>query len=176
MSRASSGKSVYLLVGLLVVAADQWSKWLVEQHLPPHRPLTVIPGFLDFTHVRNTGVAFGMFAANGSGSVTLVLTLLGLLALTVVGAYFWRTPPSERLTLTALGLILGGAVGNLIDRIASGAVTDFVDAYFGSYHWHTFNVADSAITVGICLMALEVLLGHRKGSPEPETRAAGRRD
>ncbi len=158
-------KGPYLLLALFVLVADQWSKWWVEQRLPLHQPREIIPGFLNFTHVQNTGVAFGMFAANGDNRGTLVLTLLGLAALAVVGVYFWRTANQDRLMLTSLGLILGGAVGNLMDRIAAGSVTDFIDAYVGTYHWHTFNVADSAITIGICLMAVEIFVGGRKPVP-----------
>lgn len=161
-------KRSLLLLSLAVVVADQWSKYLVEQKLPLHRAFEVIPGFLNFTHVQNTGVAFGMFAANGSPIGTLILLALGLAALTIVGIYFWRTAPSDRLMLVSLSLILGGAVGNLIDRLATGSVTDFIDAYVGTYHWHTFNIADSAITIGICLMAIEILPGRgRRGGNEP---------
>jgi len=162
MSESDGIKRRFLLLSLLVLVADQWSKWMVERHLPLHQPKEVIPGFLNFTHVQNSGVAFGMFAANGDSRGTLILTLLGLVALVVVGVYFWRTANEDRLMLTSLALILGGAVGNLLDRIASGSVTDFIDAYLGTYHWHTFNVADSAITIGIFLMAVEILLAGRK--------------
>lgn len=162
MSESRQTKARYLLLSLLVLVADQWSKWAVEQYLPFHQPMKIIPGLLNFTHVQNSGVAFGMFAANGDSRGTLILTLLGLVALVVVGVYFWRTANEDRLMLTSLALILGGAVGNLLDRIASGSVTDFIDAYLGTYHWHTFNVADSAITIGIFLMAVEILLAGRK--------------
>ncbi len=156
------GKVNYLVLALAVVVADQWSKWLVETHLAGRPPLRVIPGFLNLTYVTNTGVAFGMLPANGNPLMTGLLTLLGLAALGVVAYYFRHTPATDRRLLAAFGLILGGAVGNLIDRVASGAVTDFVDAYFGTYHWHTFNVADSAITVGLGLMALDVFAGRRR--------------
>lgn len=165
MSEIRGVKGAYLLLSLAVVVFDQWSKWWVEQNLPLHQPMTIIPGFLNFTHVQNSGVAFGMFA-EGGGRGTLILTALGLVALSVVGVYFWRTATSDRLMLTSLALILGGAVGNLLDRIAAGFVTDFIDAYFGTYHWHTFNVADSAITVGIALMALDIFFAGKK---TPET-------
>lgn len=171
MIERPTSKATYLLLSLAVVVADQWSKWLVERYLPLHRPMEIIPGLLNFTHVKNTGVAFGMFAANGSSTGTAVLTILGLIALTVVGVYFWHTSKQDTLMLTSLSLILGGAVGNLMDRIAAGSVTDFVDAYLGTYHWHTFNVADSAITIGICLMALEILLGGKE--PKKEAASAG---
>jgi len=173
---ASGVKGTLLLVSLAVVILDQWTKYLVETRLPLHRAVEVIPGCLNFTHVQNTGVAFGMFAANGNGLGTIVLTILGFLALAVVGTYYWRTPPQDKLMLTSLSLILGGAVGNLIDRLATGSVTDFIDAYLGTYHWHTFNIADSAITIGICLMALELLPGRRRAAGEAtEPRATASR-
>ena len=161
-------KSNYLLLSLLVLVLDQWSKWQVERHLVNRGPLEVIPGFLNLIHVENSGVAFGMFAANGNRFGTLALTLLGLAALTLVGIYFWKTPRDQKLLLVSLALILGGAVGNLVDRIAAGAVTDFIDAYVGTYHWHTFNVADSAISVGIVLMALDIFVS-REGDGGTET-------
>ncbi len=150
-------KGTYLLLSLAVLALDQWSKWWIEGHLAPHAVLPVVPGFLNLTHVRNTGVAFGLFAGQAAGLGSWFLSLLGLGALAVVGLYFRRAAPSDSRLLAALASILGGALGNLLDRVASGAVTDFIDAYVGSYHWHTFNVADSAITVGIALMALDFL-------------------
>ncbi|RMH15350.1 MAG: signal peptidase II [Acidobacteria bacterium] len=163
------GKAPYLLISLAVLVLDQWTKWLVELHLPHHASVEVIPNLLSFTHVRNTGVAFGLFAAHGDATGTLVLSLLGLLALTFVGFYFHQVPRDEGTLLVALALVLGGAVGNLIDRLATGSVTDFVDFYVGSYHWHTFNVADSAITVGIGLMLASSL--RRPRSPEAATGA-----
>lgn len=156
----------FLLISLAVLVLDQWSKWLVEQHLPLHTNREVIPGLLDLTHVRNTGVAFGLFAAQGAAGGTWLLTALGLGALAFVGFYFWSIPAEEKLLLTSLSLVLGGAIGNLVDRIATGAVTDFIDFYVGGWHWHTFNVADSAITVGIVLMILSTFLS------KPEEPAA----
>jgi signal peptidase II len=156
------GKGAYLLASVGVVFLDQLTKGLVETRYALHSTREVIPGFLNFTHVRNSGVAFGLFASHGDGALgSLVLVVLGLVALVVVGLYFWRTSTGDRALLSALALILGGAVGNLIDRIGSGGVTDFIDAYVGTYHWHTFNVADSAITVGIVLMVLDLLLPRR---------------
>lgn len=162
-----AGKVRWLYLSALVVALDQWSKWWVQDRLPLHVPHPVFPG-LNLTHVENTGVAFGLFAADGRLPVTLTLTLLGLVALGVLGVYFARTPHQDRRLLAALALILGGAVGNLIDRVASGAVTDFVDVYVRSYHWHTFNVADSAITVGTLLIVWDVLRPHRGADPGDE--------
>ena len=147
----------YLLISLAVLVLDQWSKWMVELHLGMHASKSVIPGFLDITHVQNTGVAFGMFAAHGDAANTWLLIGLGLGALLFVAYYFSQVPGEDRVLLVALALVLGGAVGNLLDRVLQGSVTDFVDVYYGTYHWHTFNVADSAITVGIVLMILGTL-------------------
>jgi len=155
-------RSRYLVLSLFVLVLDQWSKWLVEMKLAERGSIEVIPNLLDFTYVKNTGVAFGLFAAHGDGTGKWILTGLGLAALLFVGYYFKAVPLGDRPLLVALALVLGGAVGNLLDRALSGAVTDFVDFYFGTYHWHTFNVADSAISIGIAVM---VLATFRK-SPE----------
>ncbi len=164
------GKIPYLFVTLGILVADQWTKHLVEVHLPRGASEPVISGFLNLVHVRNTGVAFGLFASDG-GSTSWVLTALGLVALAAVSIYFLWTPVRDRLLLTALALVAGGAVGNLLDRVMAGSVTDFVDVYVGSYHWPAFNVADSAITVGIVLMILDTFR-HRPGEAD-ETGAAG---
>jgi signal peptidase II len=165
-------KGHWLLLSLAVLAIDQWSKWLVEVHLPLHASQPLIPGVLNLTHVRNTGVAFGLFSGRATSAAVAVL---GLLALVLVGAYFARTRTRDRWLLTALSLVMGGAVGNLTDRLVSGAVTDFVDVYLGTAHWPSFNVADSAITVGIAALALDILHPRRRGSREETApgRAAG---
>ncbi len=155
-------KLPYLFLALTVVVLDQWTKWLVEVHLPRGAAEPIVPGFLNLVHVKNTGVAFGLFASEG-GSTSWALTLLGLAALAAVGLYFRFTPPHDRLLLTALGAVAGGAVGNLLDRVMAGSVTDFVDVYAGSYHWPAFNVADSAITLGIGLMVLDVFRRRPEG-------------
>jgi signal peptidase II len=156
----------YLFLSLAVIILDQWSKWMVEVHLPHHAAHPLIPGFLNLTHVRNTGVAFGLFASAGVTSGSWLLTLLGLAALTAVGVYFWFAPARDRVLLVALALVVGGAIGNLIDRVSSGAVTDFIDFYVGVHHWPSFNVADSAISIGIVLMALDSFRSH-KDHPHP---------
>jgi signal peptidase II len=161
----------YLWVSLMVVVLDQWTKWLVELHLPWHLAQPVVPGFINLTHVRNTGVAFGLFAADGV-SASWMLTALGLLALAAVAVYFGVASPRDRSLLVALALVVGGAVGNLIDRVASGAVTDFIDVYIGMHHWPSFNVADSAISVGIALMAIDSLRPRKTGTPASEPQSA----
>jgi signal peptidase II len=161
---ADPGKLRYLLVSLAVVVLDQWTKWLVEVHLAHHSAQPIVPGFLNLTHVRNTGVAFGLFASHGM-SASWMLTGLGLLALSAVSVYFGYASPHDRGLLVALALVVGGAIGNIIDRIASGAVTDFIDVYVGSHHWPSFNIADAAISIGIALMAIDSLWSRRSGHP-----------
>jgi signal peptidase II len=166
---ADPGKLRYLLVSLAVVILDQWTKWLVELHLAHHVAQPIVPNLLNLTHVRNTGVAFGLFASHGL-SASWVLTGLGLVALSAVSLYFGYASPRDRSLLLALALVVGGAVGNLIDRIASGAVTDFIDVYVGTHHWPSFNVADAAISVGIVLMAIDSLWSRRAApASEPQS-------
>lgn len=173
----TSGKGAYLLISLIVLALDQWSKWLIEANLELYQVVSVIPNFLNLTHVRNTGVAFGLFAAHGDVVGTWLLSTLGLAALIFVGLYFRQVPRSDVMLLSALALVLGGAVGNLVDRVASRGVTDFIDVFVGSYHWHTFNVADSAITVGIVFMLISSFRGHAgDGSGKPSSSKAADSD
>ncbi len=154
-ARPRTRKSLYLLIAAAVLALDQWTKWLIESHLPEMSSHEVIPGLLHISHVRNTGVAFGMFANGGRDGSPWVLSLFGLVALGLIAVLFYRTPEGDRGLLAALALVLGGAVGNLFDRMASGAVTDFIAVFIGSYRWPDFNVADSAISVGLVLILLD---------------------
>lgn len=142
----------FLVISALIVALDQWTKLWIEAALEPHERMEVVPGFFNLVHVQNTGIAFGLFPAGRELGGTLVLTALGFAALAIVSVYFRRTSERERLLLLSLSLVLGGAVGNLVDRILLRAVTDFLDVYVSAYHWPAFNVADSGVTVGIVLM------------------------
>ncbi|HEV7669921.1 MAG TPA: signal peptidase II [Thermoanaerobaculia bacterium] len=164
--RIAPKKLGFLFVSLAVLVFDQWTKWLIEVHLPLHASTPVLGGLVNLTHVRNTGVAFGLFAAQGLASGSWLLTALGLGALAAVCLYFWRTPTKDRALLAALALVVGGALGNLLDRAATGAVTDFVDLFVGIHHWPAFNVADAAISVGIALMAFDSLK-RRHPAAEP---------
>ncbi len=154
-TREHRTKARFLLIALAVLACDQWSKWMVEAHLPEPSSQEIIPGFLHLSHVRNTGVAFGLFAAPGADGASWLLSLLGISALVLVSYFFWRAPANGRLLLVSLALVLGGAVGNLMDRLSTGAVTDFIGVYLGSYRWPDFNVADSAISIGIALLLID---------------------
>lgn len=167
MSTPPPSRWPWLLIGAAVLALDLWSKWLVEAQIPLFGSRVIIPGFLSFTHVQNPGVAFGFLADAATKTGPWLVTALGLVALAFVAHLFVRTDPGDRLLLVALSMIAGGAVGNLIDRVTTGAVTDFVDVYVGTYHWHTFNVADSAISVGLVLLLLDGLR-HRSHAKRAE--------
>lgn len=152
-----------LLLALAILAVDQWTKAWIERTLPVGGVREVIPGLFNLTHIRNDGVAFGLLAAHDGPWKAWLLAALAMVAIGVVIALLRGTPDSQPVSVAALGLVLGGAVGNLLDRVMSGAVTDFLDFYRGGYHWHNFNVADAAISVGVALLLLDSLVLSRRG-------------
>jgi signal peptidase II len=142
---------------LAVLVLDVVTKYLALGRLPPGRPVVVIDGFFSLTLVMNPGLAFGMLADTPAGWRWLV-ALLSIAALTVLAVVGLRMlPGGGRFTPVALGLIFGGAIGNLIDRARFGAVVDFLDFYWRGYHWPAFNVADASISVGVVVLALRML-------------------
>lgn len=140
-----------------IVVFDQISKALVRQHLPLHSSVSVIPGLFDLTHVRNTGAAFGILNAADFPFKSILLMAVAAGALVAISLFVARQGDLKLLSRLGLALILGGAVGNLIDRAAAGYVIDFVDVYWRDYHFWAFNVADSSITVGATLMVCDML-------------------
>lgn len=149
------------LIALAAFALDRWSKFLVDTRLQPYQSHTVIPGFFDIVRSNNTGVAFGLFAGAASGRRVALLLGFSAAALLVLIWLLVRTSGADTLSATAVALIFGGAAGNVYDRIRAGSVTDFLDFYIGSYHWYTFNLADTAITIGAGLL----LFGMIRRSP-----------
>ncbi len=148
-----------------VVALDQLTKALVLSRLDHGIPVSVIDGFLALTLVMNTGLAFGLLAGLPPSWRWLV-ALLSIGALVVLARVAVRVlAQGSRVDTLAIGLVFGGAVGNLIDRARFGAVVDFVDVYFRGWHWPAFNVADSAITVGVALLAFRLLVQSASGAP-----------
>jgi signal peptidase II len=155
----------YLIITAAVIVLDLWTKWLVVKRIDLHEAIPVIPNFFQLVHVRNTGAAFGIGANASSKIVPLLLNLGAIAVFCVVVVYALRSAVTDRLLQTGLHLILGGAIGNLLDRFRFGYVVDFLDVYVGRHHWPAFNVADSAICIGIGLLFLDM----RK---KPETTAA----
>ncbi len=149
-----------------IVVTDQMTKALVRPALALHDSVEVIPGFLNLTRVHNTGAAFGMLNSVDFPFKTVVLTVVATLALAGVAWYAATVPQNDRLARIGVASILGGAIGNLIDRATVGYVLDYVDAYFRGWHFWAFNVADAAISIGVVLMILDLLgLGRRASNP-----------
>jgi signal peptidase II len=147
---------------LVVVVLDQITKQMVRDALALHESVEVIPGFLDLTRVHNTGAAFGMMNGVDFPFKTVVMSLVALAALIGVGWYAITVPLGDLIARMGIAGVVGGAIGNLIDRATAGYVLDFVDAYWHGWHFWAFNVADAAITVGVGCMILDILgLGRR---------------
>ena len=130
---------------------------MVRSALPLHESVTLIPGVLDFTHVRNSGAAFGILNGVDFPGKTVLISLVATGALVAIGMYSAALSSHQTLARVGLALVSGGAAGNLIDRVFSGSVVDFVDAYWRSWHFWTFNVADAAISIGVTIMILDML-------------------
>jgi len=141
------------LVALAVVLADQATKAVVERMLVLHETIALTP-FFALSYVRNTGAAFGVLAAAPVGVRLPLFLAVTVVASAAVVSYLRRTPADQRWRVAALGAVLGGAVGNLLDRVRYGEVVDFLDLHWGELHWPAFNVADAAITVGVAIVLL----------------------
>ena len=150
----------YLILSLAVIALDAFTKWLIIERVPLNSAFPVIENLFQIVHVRNTGAAFGIGANSNSPVVPIMLNGGAIVVFIIVVFYSLRSQVSDRLLQTGLHLILGGAIGNLIDRFRFGSVVDFLDVFvsFGGreHHWPAFNVADSAICVGIALLFLDM--------------------
>ena len=159
-----------LVTAVTVVALDQLTKALVRTRFALHDSIDIVPGWLSLTRVHNTGAAFGMLNDVDFPLKTVVLMAVALGALGGVAWYAAGLPAESRIARLGIAAVLGGAVGNLIDRATAGYVLDFVDAYWNGWHFWAFNVADAAITVGVGFMLLDIVLelagqGHRASDP-----------
>jgi signal peptidase II len=150
---------------LAIVAADQVSKAVITDSLGLGQSMPLIPGLLHLTLVRNTGMAFGLLAGADIPFKAVLVTLLSVAAMGAVTYYALKSPQNERITRIGLTFILGGALGNIIDRVRLGYVVDFVDVFYGDTHWPAFNVADTCICIGVGLLLLDSI---RKRDNESE--------
>jgi signal peptidase II len=139
-----------------IVVLDQITKTLVVRGITLHDTVTLVPGLLNLTHVRNTGAAFGMLSSVHFPGKALLVTLLAVAAIVAIGVYASRFASETRLARTGLALVLAGAAGNLLDRARLGYVVDFVDVHYAGWHFWAFNVADSSITVGAIVLILDM--------------------
>ncbi len=143
----------WLALAGLIVILDYWTKHLASQNLELYRPVP-ITGWLNLTLAHNEGAAFSLLADAGGWQRWFFIIITVLISLVLL-VWLWRQPPDSRLLPTSLTLVLGGALGNLVDRIQQGYVVDFVDVHVAGWHWPAFNLADSAITVGVILLLIE---------------------
>ncbi len=151
-----------MLPALLLVGLDQITKYLVIQALPKHSSIALIEGFLNLVHVRNRGMAFGMLNGLSTNAASYLLATVSIIAVFAITIYALKYGDGSATTTFGLSLILGGAVGNLIDRLRLGEVIDFIDVYLGSYHWPAFNAADSGITIGVFLVVAAHLFQKKR--------------
>jgi len=156
-------------LALIVFLIDRVSKTIIENYVSALDTFTVIPGFFDIIHSQNRGVAFGLFNDSTSEWRTFLLIVFSLVALAVVSGMLWQAPRMDRLSVLGLSLVLGGALGNVFDRVIWGRVTDFLEFYIGSLHWPTFNIADSCIVIGSGLLLLDMLKAKREPARTPRT-------
>jgi signal peptidase II len=163
----NSARTVHFLLALVVVFLDRWTKRLVAARIGMYSHIQIIPGFLRLTHTENTGAAFSLFADSPSHWKTVLLIGFSMIAMVIVSVLLWKQTRPLTMTGIALSLILGGSVGNLWDRLASGRVVDFLLFYVKQYQWPVFNLADSAIVVGAALLVIEILWGKSGAHETP---------
>jgi signal peptidase II len=144
-----------------VVVLDQITKILVDRTMPLYHSVEIIPNFVHLTYVRNTGAAFGFMAGSPSTLRMVFFLLVSGVAIACISFLLKTLRPQQKILTVSLSLVLGGAIGNLVDRLRLGEVIDFIDLHWDHLHWPAFNVADSAITIGVALLFIQML---RKGS------------
>lgn len=162
---------LWLLLAAVVIVLDQWTKHLATASLELYRPVPVTTWF-NLTLAHNTGAAFSFLADGGGWQRWLFIVAASAISVFLV-IWLWRLPLVARALPVALMLLLGGAIGNLIDRVSLGYVVDFIDLHYGGRHWPAFNIADSAIVVGVILMLLESLFEPREIPQTPSQNGPG---
>lgn len=155
----------HFLIALAVLVLDRLSKWLVVERIELHDSIVIVPGFFRLVHVQNRGAAFGLLSDSATDWKVSLLILFSVAALVIVSTLLWKNSHAFSATGVALTLILGGALGNLWDRLVHGHVVDFLDFAVRGYHWPAFNVADSAIVVGALILVGEILFAKADSPP-----------
>ncbi|MCS6283838.1 MAG: signal peptidase II [Nitrospira sp.] len=148
-----------------VIVIDQLSKQHIMETMRLHESIPIVPNLFSFTYIRNPGAAFGLLAGSSNAFRMVFFGLTSIFALVLLGTILYRMPEREWMGRLSVSAILGGAVGNLIDRLRFGEVIDFLDVYIDSYHWPAFNVADSAITVGVIFLIIHFMFEKQDVPP-----------
>ncbi|HTY64488.1 MAG TPA: signal peptidase II [Acidobacteriota bacterium] len=164
----------YYTVSVLILLIDYLTKWVVRVKLDPNQPFELLPGFLRLSYWENTGVAFGLFDALTSTWKPYILVAMGVAAVIVILVYSAHMPPDRKLMQLSLAIVIGGILGNLVDRVARGSVIDFIEFHiYDSFHWPNFNAADSAITIGIALLLIDTVKNPAVKEEGAETDPSG---
>ena len=169
MRAASRPYVILAVVSLTIVVLDQMTKAYISHTMRLHQSIPIIPDFFSLTYIRNPGAAFGIFASSHSAFRLVFFILTSLFAMVLLGTIFYRLHPKDWWGQLSIAGILGGAVGNLLDRLRFGEVIDFLDFYVNGYHWPAFNVADSAISVGVISLLVFFAFEKKKPDPSPDS-------
>lgn len=148
---------IFIFISLYILIVDQWTKYVVQQKLPLYTRVEVIPGFFNLTHVRNKGGAFGIFGGEKFGFGSVFFVVVSIFAVISLLYIYLKVKNENKRIYFPFSLIIGGAIGNLLDRIRLGEVIDFLDFKIFSFHWPAFNIADSAISLGVFFLAYGLL-------------------
>ena len=155
------------VISSALIVIDQYTKFMVTLHIPLSYSINIVEGFFNLTHVRNSGVAFGIFSEQNSELKPYLLIFVSIIAIIAILVIFHQTGKEKRLVQGGLVLVFSGAIGNLIDRVLHKEVIDFIDIFFNNRHWPAFNVADACITIGVMLLAADLLVsGKSYNSPD----------
>ena len=166
MTTTPSRYFLLLVVSLVIVVVDQATKIYIMNTMRLHESIPIIPGYFNLTYIRNPGAAFGILASSSSAFRLVFFVLTAIIALGLLGMIFYRLHPEDLWGQLTISSIFGGAIGNLFDRLRFGEVVDFLDVYVNGYHWPAFNVADSAISIGV--VSLLILFAvEKKNHEEP---------
>ena len=155
------------IISSALIIIDQYTKFMVSLHIPLNYSVKVVAGFFNLTHIRNSGVAFGIFSEQNSELKPYLLIFVSIIAIIAILVIFHQTEREKKLVQTGLVLVFSGAIGNLIDRVLHKEVIDFIDIFFNNRHWPAFNVADACITIGVMLLAADLLVSSKRfNSPD----------
>lgn len=153
-----------------IILLDQITKIWVQRTFQLHESLVVVEGYFSLTYILNPGAAFGFFAGQGATFRMIFFGVVSIIALLLLAVFFRDTDEDDTAALIAISLLFGGAIGNMIDRVRLGEVVDFLDFYIEQYHWPAFNIADSAITLGITLLMVHIFFQKKETSEKAEAR------
>ncbi len=149
------------IISNALILIDQYTKFMVSLHIPLNYSINVVAGFFNLTHIRNSGVAFGIFSEQNSELKPYLLIFVSIIAIIAILVIFHQRDREKKMVQTGLVLVFSGAIGNLIDRVLHKEVIDFIDIFFENQHWPAFNIADACITIGVVLLAADMLVNSK---------------